>query len=128
MSNRKRYNVIIIDDNDISRMLLRSILRSAGYEVVGEATNATKGIEMIRELKPDIICLDNVMPDMNGLEMLLEIRPLLPKTLIVMVTGSTDSGTIQAALQRGVDGYITKPYSIGRVLDTMERTLCKEST
>jgi AmiR/NasT family two-component response regulator len=45
-----------------------------------------------------------------------------------MVTGSTDSGTIQAALQRGVDGYITKPYSIGRVLDTMERTLCKEST
>ncbi len=128
MSNRKRYNVIIIDDNDISRMLLRSILRSAGYEVVGEATNATKGIEMIRELKPDIICLDNVMPDMNGLEMLLEIRPLLPKTLIVMVTGSTDNGTIQAALQRGVDGYITKPYSIGHVLDTMEQTLCKEST
>lgn len=126
MTNRKRYKVIIIDDNDISRMLLRNILRSGGYEIIGEAPNATKGIEMIQTKKPDIVCLDNMMPDMNGLEMLLEIRPLFPNTLIVMITGNSDNETIQTALQRGVDGYVTKPYSIGTVLDTMEHTLNKK--
>lgn len=127
MPDRKRYTVMIIDDNDVSRMLLRNILRSGGYEVIGEAINATKGIEMIRNLKPDIICFDNVMPDMTGLEMLLEIRPNLPKAIIVMVTGSTDNEIVEAALQRGADGYIVKPYSIGLILDAMEQILGKQN-
>ena len=125
MADKKRRNVLIIDDNDISRMLLHSILRGDGYEIVGEATSAKKGIELALNLKPDIVCLDNMMPEISGLEVLLEIRPKLPQTLILMVTGSTDRETVQAALQGGANGYIVKPYNSGGVLDALEQALAK---
>lgn len=123
MADKKRRNVLIIDDNDIFRTLLRTILRGDEYEVVGEATNAKKGIELALTLAPDIVCLDNMMPEMSGLEALREIRPKLPKTLIMMVTGSTDRETVQAALQGGANGYIVKPYNSGRVLGALEQAL-----
>ena len=125
MVDKKRRNVLIIDDNDMSRMLLRGILRGDEYEIVGEATNGKSGIELALKLEPDIVCLDNMMPEMSGLEVLREIRPKLPQTVILMVTGSTDRETVQAALQGGANGYIVKPYNAGRVLDALEQALAK---
>lgn len=123
MADKKRRNVLIIDDNDIFRMLLRTILRGDEYDVVGEATNAKRGIELALMLEPDIICLDNLMPEISGLEVLREIRPKLPQTLIMMVTGSTDRETVQAALQGGANGYIVKPFNSRRVLSALDQAL-----
>jgi len=125
MADKKRRNVLIIDDDNISRMILRTILRGDEYEIVGEATNGKKGIELALELKPDIVCLDNMMPGMSGLDVLLEIRAKLPQTLILMVTGSADRETVQAALQGGADGYVVKPFNSGRVLAALEQALAK---
>lgn len=125
MADKKRHTVMIIDDNEMSRMLLRGILRDDEYEVVGEATNGKSGIELALKLTPDIICLDNMMPEMSGVDVLLELRPKLPQTLIVMVTGSTDRETVQAALQGGANGYIVKPYNASRVLAALEQALAK---
>jgi len=104
---------------------LRGILRGDDYEIVGEATSGKSGIELALNLKPDIVCLDNMMPEISGLEVLREIRPKLPQTLILMVTGSTDRDTVQAALQGGANGYIVKPYNAARVLDALEQALAK---
>ena len=123
MAGTKRRDVLIIDDNEISRMLLRGILRGDDYEIVGEATSGKNGIELALKLKPDIVCLDNMMPEISGLEVLREIRPKLPQALILMVTGSTDRETVQAALQGGANGYIVKPYNAGRVLDALAQGL-----
>ena len=124
MPDKKRHNVIIIDDDDMSRMLLRGILRGDDeYEVVGEATNGKKGIELALTLKPEIVCLDNMMPEMSGVEVLRELREKLPKILIVMVTASADRETVQAALQGGADGYVVKPFNSGRVLAALEQAL-----
>lgn len=125
MTDKKRGEVLIIDDNNISRMLLRSMLRGDEYEVVGEASNGKSGIELALRLRPDIICLDIMMPEISGLDVLLEIRPKLPQAVILMVTGSTDRETVQAALQGGANGYIVKPYNSGRVLTAIEQALAK---
>jgi len=125
MADKKRCKVLIIDDDNMSRTILRTIILGDDYEIVGEATNGKKGVELALELKPDVVCLDNVMPEMSGLDALLEIRAKLPQTLILMVTGSADRETVQAALKGGADGYVVKPFNSGRVLAALEQALAK---
>ena len=126
MTDKYRRRALIIDDDTMSRRILRGILLD-DYEIVGEATNGKKGIELALELKPDIVCLDNVMPEMSGLDVLRAIRAQLPQTLILMVTGSADRETVQAALQGGADGFVIKPFNSGRVLTALEQALAKAS-
>jgi len=126
MTDKYRRRALIVDDDTMSRRILRGILLE-DYEIVGEATNGKKGIELALELKPDIVCLDNVMPEMSGLDVLLAIREQLPQTLILMVTGSADRETVQAALQGGADGFVIKPFNSGRVLTALEQALAKAS-
>jgi len=126
MTDKYRRRALIVDDDTMSRRILRGILLD-DYEIVGEATNGKKGIELALDLKPDIVCLDNVMPEMSGLDVLLAIRAQLPQTLILMVTGSADRETVQAALQGGADGFVIKPFNSGRVLTALEQALAKAS-
>ena len=126
MTDKYRRRALIVDDDTMSRRILRGILLDE-YEIVGEATNGKKGIELALELKPDIVCLDNVMPEMSGLDVLCAIRAQLPQTLILMVTGSADRETVQAALQGGADGFVIKPFNSGRVLTALEQALAKAS-
>ncbi|PKO33590.1 MAG: response regulator [Betaproteobacteria bacterium HGW-Betaproteobacteria-7] len=119
--SRKRPSVLIVDDNDIMRTVLRGILRSHEYDVVGEARNGNGAVEMAERLKPDIICLDVLMPEKNGLEALLEIKAARPEVHIVMVTGNADPDTVQKSIMSGAAGFIVKPFNAARVLDTLDR-------
>lgn len=125
MADTHRRRALIVDDDSMSRMILRAVLLDNEYEIVGEATNGKKGIELALVLKPDVVWLDNVMPEMSGLDVLREIRAKLPQTLILMVTGSADRETVQAALQGGADGFVVKPFNSGRVLAALEQALAK---
>ena len=71
--------ILIVDDSRTSRKILRTILESAGHEVVGEAVDGVDGVNKFRELSPEITTLDITMPNMDGLEALKEIK----KTFIV---------------------------------------------
>lgn len=117
---KKRASVIIVDDNDIMRTMLRSILRSHSYDVVGEARNGVVAVDLATRLKPDIVCLDVVMPEKNGLEALGEIKAARPETSIVMITGNADPDTVQEAIINGAAGFIVKPFNTARVLDTLD--------
>ncbi len=117
----KHLNVLIVDDNDMMRSLLRGILRNGGHNVIGEASNAPTAIEMANRLKPDIVCLDIVMPgEMDGLEALVEIKKDRTQTQVVMITGNADQDTVQEAINNGASGFIVKPFNAARVLDTLE--------
>jgi two-component system chemotaxis response regulator CheY len=120
--------VLLVDDNDTTRALLRSILVREQYLIVGEAKNGEQAIEYVERCEPDIICLDIQMPKMDGLEALQKIKEQHPDVAVVMVTGSTERETVQAAIENGAGGYIVKPFNIGRVLDTLKRVLASEPT
>lgn len=116
----KQRSVLIVDDNDMMRTLLRAILRSDNqFEVVGEARNGIAAIEMNQRYKPDIICLDVVMPEMDGLEALREIKKERPETRVVIITGTPSAGNVQEAMNLGANGFIIKPFNAAKILDTL---------
>jgi two-component system chemotaxis response regulator CheY len=124
---QKKLNVLIVDDNETTRALLRMIIQGDAYDVVGEAANGATGLERALKLRPDIICLDVMMPDSDGLEILQEIKKKLPRSMVLMVTASNDAKTVQTAISRGACGFIIKPFSTGTVLDTLQKTAVKIS-
>lgn len=119
----RRTTVLIVDDNEIIRLTLRSLLRSSGLEVIGEATDGVKGVAMAVQLRPDLICLDVLMPKMSGLEALAVIRTDLPSAKVLMVTGQADRETIETAIGKGAHGIILKPFRQSQILDTIKRVL-----
>ena len=116
-------SVVIVDDNEIIRMTLRSILRKIGFEVVGEAADGEKGLEVVGALRPDLVCLDIQMPKRGGLEVLAEMRAIQASIRVVMVTSHSDRETVQAAIERGAHGFIVKPFNQKQIENTLSRVL-----
>lgn len=130
MAERKAIpaRVMVIDDNDVTRTLLRGILTRELYQLAGEANNGEQGLEMVLLQKPDLVCLDIQMPKMDGLEVLQKIKEQLPFTSVVMITGSTERETVETAIEAGADGYVVKPFNLGRVVDTVSKALAKQKS
>ena len=119
--NKRRISIVIADDNDMMRSILRGMLRGEEYDVIGEARNGLAAVEMAERLKPDIICMDVMMPEKNGIEALVEIKRASPEIEIIMVTGNSDPETVQESIQNGACGFIIKPFNAARVLDTLAK-------
>ena len=122
---KKRISIVIVDDNDMMRSILRSMLRGDVFEVIGEARNGVLAVEMAGRLKPDIVCLDVIMPEKNGLDALCEIKVARPETEVVMITSNADPETVQESIQNGASGFIIKPFNAARVLDTLEKVAAR---
>ena len=128
MSNKNLASILIVDDNGTMRALLRGILRSdetSEYEVIGSASDCEMAMEQALKLRPDIVCLDIQMPKGSGLDVLKQIRKELPLTVVLMVTGSSDSATVKAALDAGASGYIIKPFNSQTVLSMIGEAVDK---
>jgi len=117
----RRISIMIVDDNDMMRSILRGMLRGEEYEIVGEARNGSIAVDMAERLKPDIVCLDVMMPEKDGLEALSEIKAARPETEVVMITSNADPDTVQESIMSGASGFIVKPFNAARVLDTLEK-------
>ncbi len=113
--------VLIVDDNDLMRTLLRGMLRGDDYHVVGEAKNGLQAVEAVQRLLPDIVCLDVMMPEMDGLEALTAIKQARPETCVVMITGNPSKENVEESVQGGAAGFIVKPFNTARVLDTLRQ-------
>ena len=121
MSEQTAIQVLIIDDNELTRSLLQLILRGGSYNVVGEATNAQMGLELAKKLKPQVVLLDQNMPNGNGLEIIQPLRAALPHAVILMVTTQNDERVIRGAMERGANGFVVKPFNTASVLESMAK-------
>jgi two-component system chemotaxis response regulator CheY len=121
----KNSTVLVIDDNEMIRMLLRTILTDDGYVVVGEASQGATGLELARKLQPQVIFLDIMLPDRNGISMLEELREMLPETMVLMVTGKNDADSVKTALEFGAKGYIIKPFNMATVSKTIANAIAR---
>ena len=115
--------VLIVDDNDLMRTLLRGILRSEDCQVIGEAKNGTAALDSIGKDKPDIIFMDVMMPEMDGLEALQNIKRKYPEIVVVMITGNPSKENVKESIQGGASGFIIKPFNSAKVLDTLNRVM-----
>ncbi len=115
--------ILIVDDNDLMRTLLRGILRNENCQVIGEARNGSVALESIARNKPDIVFLDVVMPEMDGLEALQNIKSKYPEIIVVMITGNPSKENVEESIQGGASGFIIKPFNSAKVLDTLNRVM-----
>lgn len=113
--------VLVVDDNDLMRTLLRGILRGESYQIIGDARNGILALEFIERHSPDIVLLDVMMPEMDGLETLQNIRAKYPTIVVVMITGNPSVENVKESIQKGAKGFIVKPFNSAKVLETLER-------
>ena len=102
--------VLIVDDAAFMRISIKNMLTKNGYEVVGEAENGLIGVELYKELKPDIVTMDITMPEMSGLDALKEITKSDPQAKVVMVSAMGQEAMVREAIVSGAKGFIVKPF------------------
>ncbi len=105
--------VLVIDDAGFDRTIISAILTQSGYNVIGEAENGKEGLELARELKPELITLDKLMPDMDGMEVLEILHKENFPGKIVLVSGDDLSPVKEKAMAMGAADFFKKPISKG---------------
>jgi len=106
--NEGNDTILIIDDEPDLLTLVERILEPEGFNVLS-AVNSDFGLNLVHQAKPDLILLDLIMPDSNGLAILPEIRQSSDAPVII-ITGQRDTESIQQAFDSGADDYIMKPF------------------
>jgi two-component system response regulator (stage 0 sporulation protein F) len=115
--------ILVVDDQEPIRALLRDALEGDGHEVL-EAANGRLGLELHRKRSADLIITDMVMPEMNGLDMLLELTRRCPNVNVIAMSGGRGSqGWLDAAKLLGTRQTFQKPLDMGEVLDAVRDEL-----
>ncbi|WP_395703912.1 response regulator [Aquabacterium sp.] len=117
--------VLLIDDHQLTRSLLRGLLKNEGYHQFREAADAPSGLKIATHFSPDLVCLDVQMPGKTGLDMLAELREAVPHAVILMVTAQNDRDTVVACINAGAHGYIVKPFNALTIIKVIEGALAK---
>ena len=118
--------VLITDDAPIIRLMLKDIIEFSGYEVVGEATNGFEAVDMYKNLKPDVVTMDIIMPEKDGIEALEEILNFDPDAKVVMVTAIDQRDSLMKAIRIGATDYIVKPFENDRVISAVKKAFGEE--
>jgi DNA-binding NarL/FixJ family response regulator len=123
-----RPRVVLVDDSEDLRHLMRIALKRAGYEVVGEAGDGAAGIEVAQAEAPDLVVLDLSMPVMDGLEALPIIRQSCPDATIVVMSGFGAAQMTEKAMARGADGYLQKGAPLATVVQYLGDAIARRGT
>lgn len=115
-------SVLIVDDAAFIRMMIRDILANEGY-AIHEAVNGRDALEKYSEARSDLVLMDIMMPEMNGLAALRAIRDHDPQARVVIVSAMTDRPVIDEALRRGAMAFVSKPFQPTRVRETVRTCL-----
>jgi len=113
--------VLVVDDAAFMRLTLKTMLEKNGYEVVGNAENGAKAIEMYKMLKPEIVTMDITMPDMDGIAALGEIIKFDSKATVVMLSAMGQESKIREAVILGAKGFIIKPFKEDVLLKALSK-------
>lgn len=115
-------SVLVVDDTQFMRKMLKDII-SERFEIIGEAENGKECLEMIEKHQPDIVTMDVIMPEMDGLEALSKIKEKYEDLKVVMVTSVGQNEKVTEAMKKGAEGYIIKPFDEESVLEEIEKAL-----
>jgi two-component system chemotaxis response regulator CheY len=117
------HTVLICDDAIFMRTMVGDILQKAGFQVIGEAETGAQAIEKYKQLKPDIVTMDIVMPEMGGIDAVREIRKHDPTARVLMCSAMGQQALVVEAIQAGAKDFVVKPFVPSRVLEAVSRVL-----
>jgi DNA-binding NarL/FixJ family response regulator len=123
----EELRVLLVDDHDLFRTGLRSLLEEQGLQVVGEAENGNVALRLASELAPDVIIMDLKMPGLTGVETTRQISGMAPLTRVVVLTISADDEDVMNAVMAGACGYLLKDSSIDQLIAGIRAAASGES-
>ena len=115
--------VLIVDDSAFMRNLLKNVLFKGNLDTVGEATDGEDAITKYKELKPDLVTMDIIMPNKDGIAALKEIRRIDQNAKVIMVTAVGQEKLVKSAIKFGAKGYIVKPFQAPKVIEEVKKVL-----
>jgi two-component system, chemotaxis family, chemotaxis protein CheY len=117
------HTVLVCDDAVFMRTMLSDILQQAGFTIIGEADTGTRAVSKYKELRPDLVTMDIVMPDMGGIDAVREITAFDPDARVVMCSAMGQQALVVDAIQAGAKDFVVKPFQPSRVLEAVQRVL-----
>ncbi len=117
--------ILLADDAAFMRMMLKNILTPEGYEIVGEANNGKEAVQMFKDLKPDMLIMDMIMPELGGIDAIKQIIAEFPDANILICSAIGQQTLVIEAIQAGAKDYIVKPFDEGSVLETVGKIIGK---
>ena len=116
-------SVLIVDDALFMRMMIKDILSKDGFEVVGEAENGVEAVKKYAELHPDLVTMDIVMPEMDGIEAVRNIITIDPRARVLMCSAMGQQPLVVEALEAGAKDFIIKPFQPAKVVEAVRKAL-----
>jgi len=101
---------LVVDDSSFQRTIVSNTIEE-WFEIVATAENGKEAIDQFKEERPDVITMDIMMPEMDGISAVKNIKEISPETIIVMVTSVKQKQKMREAARAGADGYVTKPVN-----------------
>ncbi len=117
------HTVLVCDDAIFMRTMISDILSQAGYEIIGEAETGVQAVEKYKQLNPDLVTMDIVMPDMGGIDAVREIVKVDPNARVLMCSAMGQQALVVEAIQAGAKDFVVKPFQPSRVLEAVQRVL-----
>lgn len=118
--------ILIVDDAVFMRRMLGDILKKQGHQIIGEAENPKEAIELYKKLKPDVVTMDIVMPEVGGVTAMKAIQTILgfdKKAVIMMVSAMGQQQVVVEAIRAGAKDFIVKPFQAANVVNVVEKLL-----
>jgi len=115
--------ILIVDDAAFMRMMLTNIFVEEGYEIAGEAENGEEALRLYKELKPNLVTMDIVMPEVGGIESIKEILKIDPEAKILVVSALGQQALVKEAIEAGASDFVIKPFKPEKVIEAVEKIL-----
>ena len=113
--------IVIVDDSDFSRSLIRKMLAEQGIKVVGEANSAEAAIAVIKETKPNVVITDIVMPEVSGIELTQKITQNNEDIAVIVISSLSQEHVVLEAIGAGASDFIAKPIQKQQLIDSLEK-------
>jgi two-component system chemotaxis response regulator CheY len=120
--------LLVVDDALFMRRLIGGVAAEAGWEVVGEAGDGVEGVALYDQLRPDLVTMDLVMPNMGGIEALQKIRELDPSARVVVITAVDQKQSLMDSIRHGAVDFIVKPFDRDRVIGLLNKLAASASS
>jgi two-component system chemotaxis response regulator CheY len=114
--------ILLIDDDEMTLMMLRTILTDAGFTVAATA-DGPRGIDLYKELRPELVLLDVGLPGMSGMQVLREVRKIDPEANVIVISGYSSQAAVKEAMKNGARHFLEKPVDGRKLIDTVRQFL-----
>ncbi len=114
----KKLTAMVVEDEGVANELLSSTFKNF-FSEVSSAFNGKEAIEMFERIKPDIVFVDIVMPEMDGIELSRRLREINPNQIIIVISASNDIQKISESIEIGVNSFIQKPIDTKKIIELL---------